>query len=295
MKLISLIMSTAMAGSLLCANAGATEPADTIKAISHPKKVTVTKNKNVTSLTAELDRDADGEGFFIYEVNIDTDSTAATDIYQWDLDLPFYKVEQKRKPNSIKKTITSFSALYFGWRFNYGDKAHIKNCFDIGMRNIIGLSWQRGNHSPVFAIGAGWSLQRILVQDNYCFGKEGDRLVVLPFDENGINPQNRLDISSFHFPVTLRQDFTKNSSLIFGAIINLNTYATAKKRCVREKTEYKETYKGLQQNLFTTDLYACIRISDFGLYATWSPMKLFNRQFGPELKGWAIGIELSPF
>ncbi len=54
----------------------------------------------------------------------------------------------------------------------------------------------------------------------------------------------------------------------------------------------KERIKGLQQRLFTAELFASIGIGGFAVYGSWQPVSLFRAPYGPELKGWSIGINL---
>ena len=70
----------------------------------------------------------------------------------------------------------------------------------------------------------------------------------------------------------------------------INTYAQARTELDFGSHKTTTLYKGLQQRLFTAELTATLGICDIiGVYASWSPMTLFQSPYGPRLRSWSIG------
>ena len=97
---------------------------------------------------------------------------------------------------------------------------------------------------------------------------------------------------TFHVPVMITQKIGKHGSFSLAGIMNFNTYATVSNRFERKDHVEKERIKGFQQRLLTAELFASIGIGGFAVYGSWQPVSLFSAPYGPELKGWSIGLDL---
>ncbi len=86
----------------------------------------------------------------------------------------------------------------------------------------------------------------------------------------------------------------RDVEFVAGAVGYLNTYARAMTEVEMDNCKYKTKYTGLQQRLFTTELTASLGLCDvLGIYASWSPMTLFQSTFGPQLKSWSLGATIN--
>jgi hypothetical protein len=276
------------------------EPADTVKVIDKAKNVVVVKTGDTTVVKADY-LDEDGESLqFQYEVKVSKpDSVPVDDEFpdEWGMDLPFMRTrcvsceDNKSGRHRVYRDITGMRHIYWGWRFNYNDKGNVKNSFEVGVRDLIGVSWKyRGAE---LEIGAGFGLKRFLADDGFVYEKNGDGVGLIPAPEGLDIKHSRLDVFAFHLPVLYNQRIVRGLSFTLGGILNFNSYAKAYTKAFDGTNQYKIDYKGLQQNLVTADAYAAINVCGFCLYSTWSPMNLFKKEYGPELKGWSLGVELS--
>ncbi len=273
----------------------AQEPADTVKVLENASMVTVTRNGNTTSVVARFADDAPST--FIYEVDVTPSDSLGRELPDdWGMDFPFIKTrnieEESRKRSSserVYRDIAGFQHIYWGWRFNYSDKGGVKNCFEVGIREILGISWKR--RGAQFDIGVGFGMKRFLAAEGYGYGKDGDKLTLMPMPDGERADKSRLDVWSFHLPVLYSQRISGCVSMSLGGIVDFNTYATAFTRIDDGKTRHKENFKGFQQNLLTVSAFGAVYLDGVGFYATWSPMELFKEAYGPSFKGWSMGVD----
>lgn len=274
----------------------AQETTDTVKVIENVTTFTVSKTDDNTTVDVIYD-DSDGKTkrHYKYEMKIDRDNDVEISDFpsDWGMSLPFYDKEPKRATDAKKKTkryVVGFNHLFWGWRFNYSGKANIKNCFEVGIRDLLGIAWKRGNSE--FEMGLGFAMARYLCGDGMIFVKEGDRLAMAGVEDGIRIKHSRLDMFSFQIPLLYNQKFAKICSTSIGAIVNFNTYAKASNEMEYGSITVKNECKGLHQNLLSVEPFVALQIEGFGIYASWTPMKLFDSRFGPELKSWSLGLEL---
>ena len=287
-----------VASCAVCASAAQSEPADTVKMIEHPDRVVVTRLGNTTSVEAAT-ADSLGMSVFNYDVNVDNRSGEdAGD--SWDIDFPFFKIGdngveeccRRRSPGKLTRSMIGVGHLYIGQRFNYHDKGNVRNMYELGIRNLIGVKWSRGGYLPDFSIGLGVSLQRYSSQIGWVYGKEGSRLVMTPLDPGANSASSHLYVTTFQIPVMLTQPIGRRVQFMLGGVACFNSYAKATTTVEVGNVEYKSEYKGLQQRLLTADVVCALGIESIGVYASWSPVALFKSPYGPELKAWSIGVTI---
>ena len=83
-----------------------------------------------------------------------------------------------RPYDKTERNVTACRHIYWGWRFNYDDKRSVKNCFEVGIRDIVGVTWQR--RGAEFEIGLGMGFKRFLADDGFSYSKKGDAIRLLP-------------------------------------------------------------------------------------------------------------------
>lgn len=276
---------------------------DTIKVIPYANEVIMTKNGSTTKLIVNMDDSLTQGKYYYYEIEV-SDRPKDEDIElseSWDMNLPFLtigkKCDSENRHHNIRhrrvwRHFTGFNNFYWGWRFNYGDNSKVKDCFEVGMRQIIGISWNHGRHTPTFSVGVGTGMIRLLAQDGFRYSKNGDMLILKPLEKGERMDKSRLDIWRFQFPVSLTLPLGRSGAFSLGGCVNLNSYAKASTQLKISEGKYKRKYKGLQQNLFNGELFASISVSGIGFYASWTPFNLFSDSYGPKVKGWSVGINL---
>lgn len=274
----------------------AQESVDTVKVIGNVKEVVITRIGDKTFLEAVYNVDSTRIATYNYEVSVEDSGNGKVFSDNWGLDLPFMRSDVGKgrvitgKRRKLSRRVTGFRHIYWGWRFNSGEKERVKNCFELGVRDVIGVAWKRGGSE--LETGLGFGMRRLLAQPGYCYEGAGDAVALLPPPE-GIEPtMSRLDIWSFQVPVLYNQKLCRGFKFSLGGILNFNTYAKAVTKTISGGIKEKSVYKGLHQNFLTPEIFAGIYHRGIGVYSTYSPVKLFREAYGPAVKGWTLGVDI---
>ena len=301
MKCTLKFMTGLLAISTACVSSAAQEATDTIKVIEKANKTIVTRSGNTTKIVADIGDTVNSGQYYIYEIEVSRlDGDQETELKDpWDMRIPFFYPRnpetESGSRHTIKRKVTALKHIYWGWRFNYHDKVHVKNSFETGIRHMVGVTWNRGRKTPSFSIGAGFGFMRLNAQDGYIYEKLSDCITFDAVTSEIKIDKSHLDIWRLHMPVMMTIPLGRAGNFCFGGVANFNTYASAVTQIYYGDVRKKTKYKSLQQNLLTADLYASISIGGVGIYATWEPTSLFNKPYGPQLKSWSIGIDMFCF
>lgn len=290
--LLTLIL---LASSICYATAHEHEAPDTVKIIKNAEKVIVSRKADTTLIEVETKNDY-GKEVFSYTVTVE-DSIAPESDPAFDFEIPFGIGKDKAKHNKHSRIITSvfpFGHIYFGRRSNYSGKGNVKNSIEAGFRDIIGIRWSRGRHSPAFSIGLGMGYQKYRAEDGFVYTLVGSNLVLAPVSDGYFVESTALDVFNFQIPLLFTFPMGCDIKFSIGGIGCFNSYARAHSEISKGNTKIKTAYKGLQQRLFTAETMCSLGLCEIlGVYATWSPMTLFQSPYGPQLKSWSIGATLN--
>ncbi len=295
-----LAMAIAMTAPAMAIQA---EQTDTIRVIDNADQILITHTANNTSIKAMIPNEG-ATAFKIYEYNVTVEEkadTATGNVISENIfaDLPFL-TNKKRQRTSGKgrfksqRYVTACRNIYWGWNFAYNGKSGLKNSFEVGVAEIIAMDWKPWRQGPDFRVGFGFGMKRFLAADNLLFGKNGDRLVLLPAMPDAHDVKAHWDVWTFHLPLMASKKICGPLGVAFGAIVNFNTYSKAWSQQEFEGVRYRETFKGLQQKLLTVELVGIIGLSEgIGIYAKWNPVPVMRPGFGPEFKSWSLGVSLN--
>ena len=292
----------ALIGIIAAATLGAhaqTETADTVKIISRPEQLSIIRNGNKTIVKAMIAND-DSSSVDIYSYTVEqTPKTdpPMIDSDKWVMELPFMKEHpdktDKDQPVHHKRVITGMKNVYWGWIFNYDGKSAVGNCFELGVADFIGVEWSPWRNGPSFEAGIGFGMRRYLAPEGTVFIRQGDTFTSVRADNRTAVDHSRWDMITFHVPLMVNQRIWKKLGISAGAWINFNTYSVANSQWRCDGIRYRETVKGIQQELITVDLMAGIGLKgSIAVYARWSPMNVMKQPYGPEFKSWSIGASL---
>lgn len=286
--LFTLILAAAPLGNILAQNP---ETPDTVKIIKNAEKILVSRNADTTLIDVKSENEY-GTERFSYSITVE-DSLADEDDSTIELEMPFGigKNKTKHKKYSQPRTwITFLKYPYIGQRFNYFDKGNVKNSLELGFREIIGIGWDRGDHTPSFSTGVGIGAQWYRAQDGFAYALDDSNLVLIPTGEDYSIKSTWMYLLNFQIPLLFTVPLGRDFKFTLGGIGCFNSYAYARTEMSKGSMRIKTTYKGLQQRLFTAELMCAFGVCDIlGVYASWSPMPLFQSSYGPQLKSWSIG------
>lgn len=269
---------------------------DTVNVIDGASNLIVSRNGDTTLIEVEKSGGF-GKDLFSYKVTVEEPDDSGDDSVI-DFEIPFGIGKESRRSSYCKRKLqTSFFVMgncYVGQRFNYSDKGNVKNSYEIGVRNMIGIRWSHGDYTPSFSIGFGYGARRYGAQKGFMYAREGSSLVLIPAGEGMKVSSTDLEVFVFQIPLLFTIPIGRDVEFVAGAVGCFNTYARAKTELDIGSSKYTTTYKGLQQRLFTAELTASLGVCDIlGVYASWSPMTLFQSPFGPKLKSWSLGATIN--
>ncbi len=269
------------------------EAADTVRIIENADMVLISRTADTTQVDVTTNKES-GNELFTYNITVN-DADDYEDVDNIDFELPFgIKKEKKKKHSKLQTYVFGLGNIYLGHRFNYFDKGNIKNSLEGGVRDIIGMRWSRGSHTPSFSIGLGMGFQKYNAQDGFMFLRIGSQLVIVPVEEGYQVKSTALHVMNFQVPLLFTLPIGRDVKFTAGGIGVFNTYAYARTEISNGASKIKTKYKGLQQRLFTAELMCSLGVCDIlGIYASWSPMTLFKSPYGPQLKSWSIGATVN--
>lgn len=229
----------------------------------------------------------------VTEIVVSTDSprTTLSSGNQWKAECPFLC---SPAGDNSRFYYTGLKDIYWGWNFNYDEKNGIKNCFEVGVGEVVGLTYAPFAEGPTFNVGLGFGMRRYLVQDGLAFNRFDNCLFIEKVDEGMSIDKSRLDSWTFHLPVMVTQKIYKHLAVSAGAWLNFNTYVKGETQYYWNDVRYKEQYKGFNQRFFTVDIVAAIGIKNgISFYGRWSPMTLFSSNRGPSFRSASMGVMLN--
>lgn len=276
------------------------EPCDTLKLFDMKlKNITIVRNNGAVVLNATELNDTLGIEYPVsFSVDIENEPVDNVDIFSetWGIEMPFFKKKPIQVDNGgCTRTNTFFNHAYWGQRFNYHNKGQLDNSYEIGVRSVLGVKWTNSYSKVSFATGLGFGMVRTTADRGYVYLKDQDKLILSRVPEPYTVNSTSLNVWRFHVPLMMTVPLCKGVKLTLGGVVNLNSYAKANAQIITDNSRVKACYKGLQQRLFTCDIYGAFSICGIGVYATWSPMTLFQSQFGPDVMAWSIGADIFTF
>ena len=296
------------AALLATVSAFAAEPqlTDTIKVIDNASQIIVTRTGNTTKIEALVPNKEEALlDHYVYSSSVsENESTAAEPISENIFaGFPFLndRVNRRHKNSESESErrsrrrgeVTALRNVYWGWNFAYDGKAGISNCFEVGVAEVIDVRWIPWQHGPELRVGLGFGMKRYTSGDNMMFAREGDRLTLVPAGTEVTGLKSRWDTWTIHVPFMLSQNISHNFGIAVGALVNFNTYSTARTSREINGTRYSEKFKRLQQRLLTSELIAIIGFREaIGFYVKWNPVPLMKECYGPEFRSWSMGVSL---
>jgi len=280
-------------------------PVDTIKVIENAHQITITRNANTTCIEAWTS-DADGGNIERYTYNVTMQDSTQNETFTESIfaGLPFMSDKKRNRKSATavktakwkpKQQIYAVRNIYWGWNFAYDGKTGLKNCFEVGVAEVIGASWKPWRRGPEFSVGIGFGMKRFRTADDLLFAKDGDRLTIIPADlDECHDAKAHWDIWAFHLPLMLTQNITGDFAVAIGATVNFNTYSKAWSSYLADGVRHTTTFKGLQQRLLTIEPTAIIGFREaIAFYAKWNPMPVMQCGNGPRFKSWSMGVTLN--
>ena len=251
--------------------------------------------------------DPDNSYIQVYEKQYGMNSKST----RWDIsehvNIPFSNFVVTKKKKKVKKNFeTHWAGFGFGFVNACDDGLNIINSSN---SNGVSMNWGKSyelsfnildfdvplignNFGMVMGFGLNW--RNYVLNGNRMLTYEHNKVMIETLSDDSSVKKSRIKRFDLVVPIMLEWNFGKDFYLIAGPEVCFNT-RTSIKNVYNYSDNLKDNYKrGIASNPVTVDLTARIGCEFIGLYAKYSPTKIFQYNQGPEMRSFSIGMYL-PF
>ena len=201
--------------------------------------------------------------------------------------------KEKCDNDSVEK---KWSAICSGFHYGWGGTnsgGFTSTSSEVGVMNVIGVQYRFGHYNYI-SLGAGYEAKFYKLKKNYCFNRLDDGVLeITDWDPTLENRKSSMTIHTIQFPLLYRKRFNCKLGLHAGVILDWNVYCSYTNKYKVGKTTISANTSGLKQNKVTVDFMAGISFKALGIYARFTPCKVFKNGWGPEMKNtWTLGLTL---
>lgn len=266
------------------------EVADTVVNISNPEKVVITENNSTTTISVK-GCDDDGKDFNLqYVVSADTSA-----IEPLSIKLPFQSANRGMTRKRVERSVTFFSDFFLGVVLLYEGPQYVRTSVEVGCANVVGYRYSLPRAGASFGFGFGFGVKDFSVRRGVVPEKENDALLYVAAPEDAANVRSSLVSWSIQMPFYYRQRIYKSFTTQLSVVANFNFYTRAGSKYSIDDVEYSYKIRGLHQRGLTPDFMFSLGWEDnASFYVRWSPVKMFERQYGPQLSTLSVGVS-TPF
>lgn len=276
----------------LATAANAAELTDTITDVKKPERVVINESDSLVKVSIKgRDNDSTFTFDYIKAVAPGTESITKEHSGNWDFTLPL----------GVKKHGSSHCEFSMGGiGFGFVSAINAPKEMDVDMlssyeifADLINIYRYSSNDKNAIGIGFGinWKNYRMTGRTRFSSDDAGN-ITFKPYAD-GVDPKfSRIKVFSLTVPVKYRYYFTRDFSAGLSAILNFNTYASTKTRYIDNGEKIKDMNKNIHQRPVSVDLQATLRWKSISVYAKYSPCSVLKTDFGPDFKGFSVGIIL---
>lgn len=298
------LLTVAAAISVTSATASAQETTsqrkDTVINVESPVNITIVENsKGVTLLVADSVGGADQSLSIEYpSESVITSRQSVVPVENPNDDVSF--------STNVRKKGRRFSAVMRGLCLGLsnplgqtcGDGLEWGKSIEIGWLESLALNYSISRRcSFELGIGFDWRNYKITTSDKRLVIDDINHLQWGEYPEDCIAKYSRLKVFSLQFPLLFVAEIP-GTALTFsaGPIFNFNTYASVLTRYEDSLgNKYKDFQKGVDNRIFTIDIYGSLLLKGIGIYARYSPMKVMNGTQGINFTPLSLGVEIGNF
>ena len=157
--------------------------------------------------------------------------------------------------------------------------------------NFAEFYWGFDQSNSVY-LTLGLENKSFRMRDNFGYGKEPltETLVMVPYADMKMSA---LRVFSWNVGMGYRYEANKDLAFQVGPIVNFNTGSRIKTKYYdANDKKHKEKTKWGHQELVTIEAMGMIEFHGIGLYVKYNPFPLLEKDYGPEVTTWSVGIML---
>jgi hypothetical protein len=182
--------------------------------------------------------------------------------------------------------VTNFRIGYAGV-LNSSDN-NLTGGIDFGL-NLIEFG-VRPYQSGAVSLGADFMVESFGVADGYYFNTAAHKTAIIPAIGMKEVSRSRATVCAFGLPLNFTQTFAGKLAVTVGATARINLNADTYVDYINA-TDDRCSYSvyGIPTNRLTYDIHLAVTYEDFGIYASYSPMKVFANGAGPDFNFFSVG------
>ena len=167
--------------------------------------------------------------------------------------------------------------------------SNLNGGFDLGV-NIIEFG-VRPYSTGAISLGADFMLDTFHPAKDHYFFTSGDLTVIVPSIFSKIK-YSTATVLALGVPLNFTQNIGGKLNITVGATAKVNMNAST--RLVYSNSDNKkwntERTSGIPTNRLTYDVHCAVDVNGFGIYASYSPMNIFESGHGPQFNMFSVGL-----
>lgn len=258
---------------------------DTVRVIENPSKVVITENKGAVSVVVNGESGNPAKEYR-YDVNRKPVKNVVLEDYDDDDD-----------EDADKKWDFMVSGLYIGWGHSTGHdaaKGATSLTREVGILNLLGVGYNFGPRSCL-SLGAGFAGKWYNLKKDYMYGEVTPEVLTVNkgWPAGASDTKSTLSMMTVQFPLLYHQGFGKKFNIMVGPVLNWNIYATYNNKYKVDRTTTQTSTTGVHQRKVTVDGVIGVGNRAMGVYFRYSPMNVFENNYGPKINNtWTLGLIL---
>lgn len=298
MKKTMILAAIAAATLPLRAQEAKTLPADTVLSVANATHVVLTESPHGVELTV---RGTAADPAFAATFSTDYAPDAKVTTRQ-RFAAPFQRINRKGLDDHTDP-VDFLGGLHAGFCGAIGQEAplavQMSKSFELGIDNIIAYRFYAPRKRNFLSIGVGINWRNWRMTANTRFITLPDGTTEVGGYPAGVESRfSRVKMFSLGFPILWHQSFRAKAigkttfALKLGAILNWNSHASVLTLWDDPSGQsVKTSTNRIGQRKFSVDLMAAVRLAPhLGVYAKYSPMKVFRNAEGPSFSPLSAGI-----
>lgn len=267
---------------------------DSVSKFSLPDSVMIRHNDSTLKIEI-FGTEGNPDYYYSYERTTSTSDNEQIKESNWEFNLPIFA---ENRCKGSKKSTFSIESGGFGFGFvnavNTPSPMDVKmaSSYEIFFDHIIAVRCRPWNNGSSFFMGIGIDWKNYRMTGGSRFIKDGNKLMLAPYEDGSDPSFSRLKIFSLTVPVMFSQDLGKHFTLNAGAVVNFNLHGSMKTKYTLDGEERSYSDNHIRQQKVTVDLMAQLNYRAIGCYIKYSPCDILDTNFGPEFNHLSAGITL---
>lgn len=167
--------------------------------------------------------------------------------------------------------------------------SHLTGGFDLGL-NLLEFGVRPYDNGAV-SLGVDFMLDTFNAEEGYYFLSSAHKTAIIPsvLDIKA----SRTEHLAFAIPLDFTHNFGNDLRISLGAAAKINLNSDTYMRYINATKDHcTSSVSGIYTNRLTWDVHMAVTYQEFGIYASYSPMKVYPESNGPSFNYLSVGVIL---